>query len=87
MRDWYLSEECEMPLWVCDLDDELYSVDHRRLCVWADETDGHWCWEIPTYEHSGAAASGMAATADDARYAAEAAARRLARAQESDGRP
>jgi hypothetical protein len=86
MRNWYQSEEGEMPLWVFDLDDELYSVDHRRLCVWADETDGDWRWEIQTYEHTGAAASGVAISADQAKRAAKAAARQLSGAQQSGGR-
>ena len=34
MRDWTCSLESDIALWVLDLDDAGYSVDHRRLCVW-----------------------------------------------------
>ncbi len=75
MHDWYQSDEFEMPLWVLDLDDDTWSVHHRRLCVWSDEFDGSWHWEIQTYDHGGVAASGTCASAEAAMRAAEAAAR------------
>ncbi|WP_338762638.1 hypothetical protein [Massilia sp. METH4] len=78
MPDWHPSDEFELPLWVCDLDDAIYSVAHRRLCVWPDEFDGRWHWEIQTYETGGVADSGICATLEEARHAAVAAARRLA---------
>ena len=56
MYNWYQSDEFEMPLWVLDLDDDTWSVHHRRLCVWSDEFDGSWHWEIQTYDHGGVAA-------------------------------
>lgn len=78
MHPWYLSDEFEMPLWVRDLDDDVYHVTHRRLCVWCDELTGTWCWEIVTYEHAGLADRGIAASEQDAKNVAEAAARRMA---------
>jgi hypothetical protein len=78
MNDWYESDEFEMPLWVRDLDDRIYSVAHRRLCVWPDEFDGSWHWEVQTYDDAGVAASGVCAGQRDAMTAAETAARALA---------
>jgi hypothetical protein len=78
MHTWHASEESDLPLWVLDLDDEMFSVDHRRLCVWADEFDGNWHWEIQTYEHGGIADCGTAVSQADAMSEAETAARRLA---------
>ena len=78
MPDWHPSDESDLPLWVLDLDDELYSVHHRRLCAWPDEFDGRWHWEIQTYENAGVADSGTCATLAEAQAAAVAAARRLA---------
>jgi hypothetical protein len=80
MNDWYQSAEFEMPLWVRDLDDKVYSVGHRRLCVWPDEFEANWHWEIQTYEDAGVAASGICAGQQDAMATAEAAARSLAAA-------
>lgn len=77
MNEWHRSDEFEMPLWVRDLDDHLYSVDHRRLCVWLDELEGFWRWEIQTYEHQGIAASGSSDSELSAKVQAVAAARRL----------
>ncbi|MBB3221041.1 hypothetical protein [Pseudoduganella umbonata] len=74
MRDWHQSDESDLPLWVLDLDDALYSVDHRRLCVWPDEFDGRWHWEIQTYDDAGLAGSGVCATLAEAKAAAVAAA-------------
>ncbi|MCS0590858.1 hypothetical protein ACFQ09_24050 [Massilia norwichensis] len=78
MHTWHASEESDLPLWVLDLDDEMFSVDHRRLCVWADEFDGSWRWEIQTYEHGGIADCGTAVSQVDAMSEAETTARRLA---------
>jgi len=78
MHTWHSSEESDLPLWILDLDDEIYSVDHRRLCVWPDEFDGSWHWEIQTYEHEGVADSGIAGNRADAMSEAETAARRSA---------
>jgi hypothetical protein len=78
MRDWHPSDESDLPLWVLDLDDALYSVDHRRLCAWPDEFDGSWHWEIQTYENGGVAGCGSCPTLAEARQAAMAAAHRLA---------
>jgi hypothetical protein len=78
MRSWYQSDEFEMPLWVLDLDDALYSVDHRRLCAWPNEFDGNWHWEIQTWDATGAADGGISATLGEAQAAALDAARRLA---------
>ncbi|HEX8605667.1 MAG TPA: hypothetical protein VF774_23700 [Pseudoduganella sp.] len=77
MRDWHPSDESDIPLWVLDLDDALYSVAHRRLCAWPDEFDGRWHWEIQTWDATGAAASGTCATLDQAQAAALDAMRRL----------
>jgi hypothetical protein len=78
MHHWYLSEEFDTPIWVCDLDAAVYSVAHRRMCAWCDELSGDWRWEIVTYEHDGAAASGNCASEREAKNAAEDAARRIA---------
>jgi hypothetical protein len=77
MQDWHFSEESDLPLWVRELDDALYSVEHRRLCVWQDEFDATWRWEIQTYAAGGVAGAGLAASRAAAMQAAEAAARRL----------
>ncbi|GGY16094.1 hypothetical protein GJV26_26735 [Massilia dura] len=82
MRDWHQSDEFEMPLWVLDLDDALYSVDHRRLCVWPDEFDGGWHWEIQTYDDTGVAGCGTCDTLGEAQEAAVAAALAAHPAQE-----
>lgn len=79
MRAWTYSLESDIPLWVLDLDDAGYSVDHRRLCVWQDEFDGSWQWEIQMYRDIGAAARGTAASREEAMTAAEIAARMHAR--------
>ncbi|GGY35911.1 hypothetical protein [Pseudoduganella albidiflava] len=78
MHAWHPSDESDLPLWVLDLDDELYSVDHRRLCVWPDEFDGRWHWEIQTWEDAGLADGGTCATLAEAQQAAVGAALRLA---------
>lgn len=78
MHTWHSSEESDLPLWVLDLDDEIFSIAHRRLCVWADEFDGSWHWEIQTYEHGGIAGSGTGCSRTDAMIEAETAARGLA---------
>jgi hypothetical protein len=78
MRDWHPSDEFELPLWVLDLDDTIHSVEHRRLCVWPDEFDGNWHWEIQTYDDGGVADRGLCATLAEAKAAAMAAAHRLA---------
>lgn len=83
MNDWYQSAEFETPVWVRDLDAATYSVDHRRLCVWADEFDASWHWEVQTYADGGVAGSGVSADRQAAMAAAEAAAR--AAAAGSDG--
>lgn len=85
MHDWHPSMESDLPLWVRDLDDDTYGVHHRRLCVWGDEFDGSWHWEIQTWERDGVAAQGVAATLPDAMAAADAAARRLADAGREPG--
>lgn len=74
MNDWYSSAEFEMPVWVRDLDDDTYGVDHRRLCVWADEFDASWHWEVQTYADDGVAGNGVCADRQAAMAAAEAAA-------------
>jgi hypothetical protein len=79
MHDWTQSEESDIPMWVLDLDDASYSVDHRRLCVWQDEFDASWQWDIQMYHDIGAAARGTAASRDEAMTAAEIAARLHAR--------
>lgn len=84
MRDWHQSDEFEMPLWVLDLDDALYSVDHRRLCAWPDEFDGRWHWEIQTNDGDGVAGSGICATLAQAQEAALALARQLAGTARAD---
>jgi len=75
MQAWTQSEESDIAMWVLDLDDATYSVDHRRLCVWQDEFDAGWQWEIQTYHDGGAAANGLAASRDEAMASAETAAR------------
>jgi len=75
VKDWYHSSEFEMPLWVLDLDDQVYSVAHRRLCVWLDELDGSWHWEIQTYDDDGVAAADVCASEQAAKDAAVAAVR------------
>jgi len=70
MHDWTQSAESDIALWVLDLDDATWSVDHRRLCVWQDEFDGTWLWEIQTYHDGGVAASGSAAGREAAMAAA-----------------
>lgn len=87
MLPWHAADEFEMPLWVAELDAMLYSVEHRRLCVWLDELDGRWRWEVQTYHHSGVAAEGSAGTTQEAMLAAEAAARQLAATPDDGGRP
>jgi hypothetical protein len=79
MTTWYQSDEFEMPLWVFDLDDHIYSTDHRRLCVWFDELEAVWKWEIQTYQHSGVVANGSTHSENSSKIAAETAARELAR--------
>lgn len=78
MHDWHSSLESDLPLWVRDLDDDTYGVHHRRLCVWADEFDGSWHWEIQTWEQDGVAGQGVAAGQREAMAAADEAARGLA---------
>jgi len=75
MHDWTPSAESDIPLWVLDLDDAIWSVDHRRLCVWQDEFDGAWQWEIQTYHDAGVAASGTSVSRASAMAAAVEAAR------------
>lgn len=75
MNDWYQSAEFETPVWVFDLDAATYSVAHRRLCVWADEFDASWHWEVQTYADDGVAGSGIAIDRQAAMAAAQAAAR------------
>jgi len=75
MRDWTQSAESDIAMWVLDLDDAIYSVDHRRLCVWQDEFDASWQWELQTYHDGGVAAKGVAASRDEAMTSAEIAAR------------
>jgi len=86
---WTPSGESDLPLWVRDLDDDIYGVHHRRLCVWPDEFDGRWHWEIQTWEQDGVAAQGLAASRDDAMRAADAAARASGEtgAPAGEGRP
>jgi len=84
MHAWTLSNESDLPLWVLDLDDDLYGLEHRRLCVWADEFDGGWHWEIQTWEGDGVAAAGLGASRDDAMAAAEATVRSRAAAPGPD---
>ena len=78
MHDWYESLESDLPMWVLDLDDARYSTGHRRLCVWQDEFDALWHWEIQTWHGNGVAQEGKAAGRDDAMRAAVAAARAAA---------
>jgi hypothetical protein len=78
MQHWTSSIESDLPLWVRDLDDDTYGVQHRRLCVWADEFDGRWHWEIQTWDDTGVAGQGVAASRDEAMLLADAAARALA---------
>jgi hypothetical protein len=78
MKTWYQTDEFEYPAWVCDLDKDLYSVLHRRLCVWADEFDGQWRWEIQTFDHLGTAGDGVSSTREHAMIAAETAALQMA---------
>lgn len=75
MDRWHQSEESDIPMWVLDLDDAAFSVDHRRLCVWQDEFEGTWLWEIQTWHDSGMSANGTAAGREEAMTAAEIAAR------------
>jgi len=75
MHDWTPSEKSDIPMWVRDLDDASYSVDHRRLCVWQDEFNGSWQWEIQTWIDTGMAAGGSAASREEAMAAATIAAR------------
>jgi len=77
-HDWTSSMESDLPLWVRDLDDDTYGVHHRRLCVWADEFDGGWHWEIQTWDADGVAGQGVANSRDEAMALADAAARALA---------
>lgn len=79
MTAWYQSDEFEMPLYVFNLDDHMYSTDHRRLCVWFDELEAVWNWGIQTYHHSGIVASGSTDSEQSSKSAAETAAREFAR--------
>lgn len=79
MTTWYQSDEFEMPLWVFDLDDRIYSTGHRRLCVWFDELEAVWKWEIQTYNHGGVVASGSTHSEQGSKIAAETAAREFTR--------
>lgn len=81
MHSWVLSDESDMLLWVCDLDNAVYEVTHRRMCAWFDELTDTWKWEIVTYEHSGVAASGTSGSEQEAKSAAEDAALKFASIQ------
>lgn len=58
---WRLVYEDVLPLWIHDLDPDIFGADHRRLCVWQDEMSGHWRWELETYSDLGVTAHGVAA--------------------------
>ncbi|CAG2144380.1 hypothetical protein D3C87_1053340 [compost metagenome] len=62
--------------WILDLDGAVFSVHHRRLCVWQDEFNLLWCWEIETYDGLGCAARGTASSRESAMREGELAARR-----------
>lgn len=81
---WTPSGESDLPLWVRDLDDDTYGVHHRRLCVWADEFDDSWHWEIQTWDDTGVAGQGVAASRDEAMLLADAAARTLIGPQDGE---
>jgi len=84
-QGWTASIESDLPLWVRDLDDDSHGVRHRRLCVWADEFDGAWHWEIQTWSDDGVAGQGVAASREDAMLQADGAARALASAGPQGG--
>lgn len=67
---WHVVYEDAAPMWVHDLDTHIYGLDHRRLCVWQEDVNGPWQWEIETFRDIGHLASG---TADDQTTAMEAA--------------
>jgi hypothetical protein len=74
MDDWISCDEADFPLWVHELDPHLHALNHKRACVWFNELDGQWQWEIETFHDSGITAGGVAASQAEAMTAAEAAA-------------
>jgi hypothetical protein len=76
LLQWRESDESDVRCWVRDLDPKLYSTNHRRLCVWQDEFDGRWLWEIETFSGTGEAAAGAEPSLAAAQAAADGAARR-----------
>lgn len=71
LLQWHEIDESEVKCWARDLDPDVYSIDHRRLCVWQDEFDGRWHWELETFSGTGEAASGVEADLADAQAAAD----------------
>ncbi|BBQ03051.1 hypothetical protein BSFA1_81790 (plasmid) [Burkholderia sp. SFA1] len=71
MSSWCCSEEADFRLWIRELDPNLYSMAHRRACVWQDELSGEWCWEIESFHGSGHVASGKALSREEAIAAAD----------------
>jgi hypothetical protein len=76
LLQWRESDESDVRCWVRELDPNLYSTDHRRLCVWQDEFNGRWLWEIETFSGTGEAATGVETSLAAAQAAADGAARR-----------
>jgi hypothetical protein len=70
MLQWHEVEESEVRCWVLDLDPNLYSVNHRRLCAWQDDADGQWHWGLETFSGTGEAASGIESSLGNAQEAA-----------------
>lgn len=67
---WHVVYEDAAPMWVHDLDTHTYGLDHRRLCVWQEESDGTWHWELETYTDLGRLASGASIDREGAMAAA-----------------
>ncbi|HGF4014334.1 MULTISPECIES: hypothetical protein [Burkholderia cepacia complex] len=72
MSDWVMSDEGDFASWVRELDPRLHSLDHKRACVWQDETTGTWLWEIESYRGEGLIASGTACSREQAMAIADA---------------
>ncbi|SDE02673.1 hypothetical protein SAMN05216345_1354 [Cupriavidus sp. YR651] len=71
VMQWHEISESDIPCWARDLDPNLYSVNHRRLCVWQDEFDGRWLWEVETFSGTGEGASGQATSLLEAQAEAD----------------
>lgn len=74
MGIWREASDEAFPIWICDLDPQLAQLSHRRLCVWQDELDGGWRWEIETFHGTGEESAGISASREAAMADAETAA-------------